>query len=668
MHVVLWFSASTVAHGQASIFDSGKENGHPVPATQTAPDAVDGNPGPLSAATQPAADAKVRLLKIPDAAAQRNAMKRVRDVFGTQMDGAKLPADKLKLAQQLLRAGMDEQADLDGRYVLLTLASDNGSSAGSFDTASQAIDELSRSHLVDAIELKANSASTAAKVIRSLQERVQFVANINIVIEQAVDEDRYEVAVQLGNLAVATARLSDDPNAIRNSAAQLTRVREMQSGYVEIKPAIDTLGHKPTDVDANLKVGRFLCLVKGDWQHGPPLLAIGGTSDIAKLASTELAGAGSTKDQIALGDGWWNLADKLPERQKLIVQRHAANWYHQALASVDKGLLRQKLEQRIQLCADDATPAKIQNAKTGDLIEWKFDNLSKFEQLKVVASWRRTPPKTTLGGQVVNSSLVITREKSPYLITGPIVVRSGATLTIESGAVLLVAPKVKIDVEGTLTAASEGPWIVLAASDASSNWAGIVSAGKIDLRRCLMTGAVDALEAGNGNVTVTDCIFANNTNTLGFGNSGHGKVQDSLFLHNSRGPLGHGDDGSVDFTRCLFLFNKVGCTANFYGKTKGDSSTFYGNDVAIEGSDRGDFIRVTLSNIITTSGKPLASRGGKAIVSGNYWGKAVPVDPAHDVGGPLTAPVKDAFPSLPQCEYLAVDGATNGVRPPVAER
>ena len=67
---------------------------------------------------------------------------------------------------------------------------------------------------------------------------------------------------------------------------------------------------KPTDPEANLIVGRYKCFVKGDWDTGLLMLALGTDPALATLAVKELEGAKSPDEQVKLGDSWWALADK----------------------------------------------------------------------------------------------------------------------------------------------------------------------------------------------------------------------------------------------------------------------------------------------------------------------------------------------------------------------
>jgi len=75
--------------------------------------------------------------------------------------------------------------------------------------------------------------------------------------------------------------------------------------FERAKQANTTLAKKPDDPEANFTAGKYLCLVKGDWDKGLPLLAKGSDAKLKELAQKELAGPKDAAEQAAVGDGWW---------------------------------------------------------------------------------------------------------------------------------------------------------------------------------------------------------------------------------------------------------------------------------------------------------------------------------------------------------------------------
>ena len=97
-----------------------------------------------------------------------------------------------------------------------------------------------------------------------------------------------------------------------------------------IRQAMAELKSNPTNPEANFKVGRFLCVEKGDWQRGIPLLALGSQAAWRAAAEAELTIPVTAEEFVRTGTAWWNLAQELagPERQACLLR--AGAWYREA--------------------------------------------------------------------------------------------------------------------------------------------------------------------------------------------------------------------------------------------------------------------------------------------------------------------------------------------------
>ena len=122
-----------------------------------------------------------------------------------------------------------------------------------------------------------------------------------------------------------------------------------------MKAARVTLEKTPDDPEANLVVGKYLCFVKGDWDKGLPMLALGKDEALKALAKQELEGAASSTEQAKLGDGWWNLAEKQEGTAKKQIQARAGYWYQKALPGLS-GLMKDKVEKRLAQVAGELSP------------------------------------------------------------------------------------------------------------------------------------------------------------------------------------------------------------------------------------------------------------------------------------------------------------------------
>lgn len=120
------------------------------------------------------------------------------------------------------------------------------------------------------------------------------------------------------------------------------------------------LEKSPDDAEASLQVGRHLCLVKGDWDAGLPLLAKGKDKSLADLAQSELGtieGKAETLltgavvefgEQVApdlvKGDALWEQLKRYKDVEMRTLMNRAIWRYRQALSKVDDARRRKLLD------------------------------------------------------------------------------------------------------------------------------------------------------------------------------------------------------------------------------------------------------------------------------------------------------------------------------------
>lgn len=167
-----------------------------------------------------------------------------------------------------------------------------------------------------------------------------------VLSEAAVAEDRFAIARTLIALASDEGRKTKDKSLIKQVSQRAGEVEEIAGAYDAVQKAAATLKESPTDPEANLTVGRYKCLVKGDWDNGLALLAQGNNAALKTLAAKDLKGAVSSDEQAALGDQWWDLADKEEATAKKQIQGRAGHWYEKAQPGLS-GLTKDKVLKRL---------------------------------------------------------------------------------------------------------------------------------------------------------------------------------------------------------------------------------------------------------------------------------------------------------------------------------
>jgi hypothetical protein len=246
--------------------------------------------------------------------------------------------------------------------------------AADLPTGLRATDELAAGYQVEALSIKLGFMTEAAKGARTPEEFKPVAEAYLALQQQAVAADAFEVADQCGAAAVASARKAKDVALAARAEAKSKEVSAARSSAEAVKKHRETLARNAEDPAANLAVGRYECLLRGNWTAGLPLLGKGSDASLRDLAAKDLATPETGEARLAVGDGWWTLAEKESGEAKANAQRRAAFWYAKARDQL-AGLIKQRVELRIAQAEGGVAAAAPKSAsKDATLVgHWTFD-------------------------------------------------------------------------------------------------------------------------------------------------------------------------------------------------------------------------------------------------------------------------------------------------------
>ncbi len=90
----------------------------------------------------------------PDASAQADAMKLIKEVYGREVAAAKTNEQKQSLAEKLLKEAKENDKDPTAEFMLLVLARNIAAQAADCDCAIQVVDETDKAFQIDALGLR----------------------------------------------------------------------------------------------------------------------------------------------------------------------------------------------------------------------------------------------------------------------------------------------------------------------------------------------------------------------------------------------------------------------------------------------------------------------------------------------------------------------------------
>jgi hypothetical protein len=246
---------------------------------------------------------------VPAEGAVEKTLAGIRDLYKDDYKKTK-HSEMSAFAERLLGEAGNVNDDVATLYVLLSEASDVSTRAADAELAFKAIDELVARFTIDSRPLKIAALERAVREAHT-PERSLLLADIaKDFIDEAVTADRYVEAVRLAKLSENAALRSGDRALITATTTRRRDIEFLQKSFEDLKPARAVLTDKPDDMDANLAVGRFLCLMKGDWSAGLPHLVQCSDERLQELARKELGGIGNAQQEAELAEAWREQARK----------------------------------------------------------------------------------------------------------------------------------------------------------------------------------------------------------------------------------------------------------------------------------------------------------------------------------------------------------------------
>ena len=127
--------------------------------------------------------------------------------------------------------------------------------------------------------------------------------------------------------------------------ARLKEASAVRKASEAVRDSGGTLAARPDDPEANLALGKFHALSRGDWDRGLAFLARGSDAELQTLAAADLASPADGQEAAELADRYAARAAAASQPAKTNLQARAWYWYHQA-ASRLTGLEQTKVEKK----------------------------------------------------------------------------------------------------------------------------------------------------------------------------------------------------------------------------------------------------------------------------------------------------------------------------------
>ncbi|MEY4180449.1 MAG: hypothetical protein RLY70_4023 [Planctomycetota bacterium] len=272
----------------------------------------------------------------------------VRDLYSQEFKNAKLDKDKRDFAKKLIEDVERIEADSAGRFVLLRAARDIAAKAGDVTVAIDACDRLGREYRVDILSMKLKALEQAVVNLAAETELAPLYDNSLQLGDEALQLDDFKAAQSLYKIAMNAARRGRSAEREYQMNLRENDLRETRIAYQRITDHVHTLVRAPEDPAANAAVGRYYLLIKRDWDRGLPMVARGDNAELRKLAAADLAQPTEAEALVAVGDHWWDFAEKLSvDTERASARIRARHWYEAAQPSLGASLQKIRVEKRV---------------------------------------------------------------------------------------------------------------------------------------------------------------------------------------------------------------------------------------------------------------------------------------------------------------------------------
>ena len=226
------------------------------------------------------------------------AQKEITDAFGADIEKATTPAAKKALATKMLGFANDVKETPSNRWRLYIEVRELAVAAGEPALAASTIADQERAFVMSRQQISIDAIDGLAKTTTSANSK-PLIDLINPTVAAAIAEDDYTTALRLLELGVTTSRRLKDSPIIKHFETQLRKTQESAKLYEAARKAKD---------DESL--GKFYCFRKDDWGKGLPLLAKSKEEALAAVVNSDLRMPGDGKDRCAVGDAWFEIAEK----------------------------------------------------------------------------------------------------------------------------------------------------------------------------------------------------------------------------------------------------------------------------------------------------------------------------------------------------------------------
>lgn len=287
--------------------------------------------------------AQPKRVAVPDEAVLNTSKKVVAEAYKREYTAAKTAPQKQAFARKLLADAEQTKDDPAARYAMLQVARNVAADIGDIELAMQVVQKISDQYEVDGDAARLEVLKELSSMIKTDGDALAFGRFARQVLATMVKSEQFATAKKLAELARSVSGKSRDADLAKEWTRRSAEVTWQADLFNAAEQAQTTLATAPTTAPANAIVGKYQCFVRGDWETGLAMLAIGDDKALQPPAELELQRANATKLSLA----WDEAAKTLTNELQIGALRRAEKWYRVARRSA-QGLEQRRIDQRLE--------------------------------------------------------------------------------------------------------------------------------------------------------------------------------------------------------------------------------------------------------------------------------------------------------------------------------
>ena len=261
---------------------------------------------------------------MPPAEAIQSAEAQLKETHKDQLAAATKGDARTALVEQFLRLANSTSAAED-RFACFALATQLAVEAKDLSLALRAIvawrEAFDLEPEAGTLKRKPSAASLSWPSLQEKPERKETAMLLASTMDEQMLTEHYDVAHLLLDATLAMLTKMREPVMLKELKNREVEMKTWTKLWSEAREAKATLAAMPDDAAANLTMGRYLCLVRNDWQAGSQHLIRGSDTLLQSAAKKELAAPVTRRGrQMELADAWWHIGDQEKDKSFCLSQ------------------------------------------------------------------------------------------------------------------------------------------------------------------------------------------------------------------------------------------------------------------------------------------------------------------------------------------------------------